>query len=338
MRKSLTILAICAAMGMTALVPSSALAIGTESGSAFPAWRLTWQSPGAGLKSVIAISKDDAWAVGINSHANGYILHWNGHRWRHAGLPAVGFIPLTVRASSATNVWVLGDYAGSFAAERWDGSRWHQITLPDGAGSGAVILNAKDAWLAEPSCQAAMCQLYHWHRSTWTEIALPPHFTLESLSGSSDTNIWAAGYLSRSAGSGPVGAYRWTGRSWVRARLPRLGQGATAEVVAVSPRNVWVVNTWIWYPRPAHWNGENWISVPRPSHALNAADPVVPYGQYGIRVGATSIWTGHRWLFGAAPGDGANAELAAIPGTSAAWMATAWFLNGALTAEILHSP
>ncbi len=338
MRQWLTILATCAAIGLTTLVPGSALASGDAPASGFPAWRLTWQSPGDGLKSVTAISKDDAWAVGINSHANGYILHWNGHRWRHAGLPAAGFIPLTVRASSATNVWVLGDYAGSFVAERWDGSQWHQITLPAGAGSGAVILSANDAWLAEPSCQAAICQLYHWHRSTWTEIALPRHFTLTSLSGSSDTNMWVAGYLSRSAGSGPVAAYRWTGRSWARALLPPLGQGATAEVVAVSPANVWVVNTWIWYPRPAHWNGGNWISVPRPPNALSAGNPVVPYGRDGLRVGATSIWTGRRWLFGAAPGDGANAEMAAIPGTLSAWMATAWFLNTVLTAEILYSP
>jgi hypothetical protein len=338
MRQRLTILATCAAIGMTALGCGSALASGDAPASRFPAWRLTWKSLGDGLKSVTAISKNDAWAVGINKHGAGYILHWTGHRWRHAGLPAAGFLPLTIRASSATNVWVLGDYAGGFTADRWDGSRWHQITLPAGAGSDAVILSANDAWLAEPSCQAAICQVYHWKGSTWTEIVLPRHFTLQSLSGFSDTSIWVAGYLSRSAGSGPVAAYRWTGRSWLRAHLPRLGIGATAEVVAVSPANVWVVNTWILYPRPAHWNGKNWSSAPRPPYALSAAGPVVPYGRHGLRVGATSIWTGHSWLFGSAPGDGANAEMTAIPGTLSAWMATAWFLPGGLTAEILHSP
>lgn len=87
MRQSLTILATCAAIGLTALVPGSALASGDAPASRFPAWRLIWQSPGDGLKSVTAISKDDAWAVGINSHANGYILHWNGHRWRPRACP-----------------------------------------------------------------------------------------------------------------------------------------------------------------------------------------------------------------------------------------------------------
>lgn len=340
--RRLTILAACAVAALTALAAGPALANGhpranSVPGAAnFPAWRLVWKGPSAGLNGLAAISANEAWAAGIKLHAQGYMLRWNGHRWRPVALPVSGFIPLSLQASSATNVWLFGDIGGS-AAFRWDGSHWHRMTLPAAGLCGPyLILSRIDIWAyGGPTCG----QLEHLHGSTWTAISLPRDFSPKSLSGSSDTNIWVAGHLDSDSGTGPIVAYRWTGRSWSRAHLAHMGQGATAEVVAVSPANVWVVNTWVWHPRPAHWNGKSWTSEPPPPSALNAGVPVVPYGRSGIRVGVMSIWTGRRWLFGAAPDNGANALLSAIPASTAAWMAGSEILpHTGLTAELLYSP
>jgi hypothetical protein len=341
--RRLPLLAACTVAALAALAPGPALADGHPGASVqaqvanFPAWRLVWKGPDSGLHGLAAISAKDAWATGINGHAQGYLLRWNGHRWRTVALPVKGFLPTALQASSATNIWLFGDIGGP-AAFRSDGSHWHRVAEPaDGLCGPYLILSRTDVWAeGGPACG----QLEHLHGSTWTAISLPGNFSLTSLSGSSDTSIWVAGHLDSRSGTGPIAAYRWTGRSWSRAHLARMGQGATAQVVAVSPANVWVVNTWVWYPRPAHWNGKTWTSEPPPPSALDAAVPVVPYGRYGIRVGATSIWTGRRWLFGAAPNDGANALLSAIPGGStAAWMAGSALLpHTGLTAELLYSP
>jgi hypothetical protein len=340
--RRLAILAASTVAVAGALAPGSALADGHPAASthsqvaSFPAWRLVWKGADSGLHGLAAISAKDAWAAGINARAQGYLLRWNGYRWRPAALPVRGFMPAALAASSATNIWLFGDIGGA-AAFRWDGSHWHRVTVPAGGLCGPyVILSRIDVWAAGgPACG----QLEHLHGSTWTAITLPGDFVLKSLSGFSDTSIWVAGHLNSGSGTGPIAAYRWTGSSWSHAHLARMGQGATAQVVAVSAANVWVVNTWVWYPRPAHWNGKTWTSVPPPPSGLDGAVPVVPYGRSGLRVGATSIWTGRRWLFGTAPDDGANALLSAIPGGTAAWMAGSALLpRTGLTAELLYSP
>jgi hypothetical protein len=71
------------------------------------------------LTGVTAISSRDAWAVGADdvggsgSNAQAIILHWNGSKWLPVALP--GATPdtatelIAVAASSASNVWAVGD-------------------------------------------------------------------------------------------------------------------------------------------------------------------------------------------------------------------------------------
>jgi hypothetical protein len=317
-------------------VPAS----GSAPGGLFPAWRVVWRGPGDGLSSLAAVSKDNAWAVGINSRARGYLLHWGGTRWRQEAMPSTALVPLVVRASSASDVWVFGAYAASGAAFRWDGSRWHQTSLPAARGGGdAAVLGPSDVWFGYPNCQSgARCPAYHWDGSSWTAIKLPRRFVLTGLSGSAPGNLWVAGFLEARAGAaqGVVAAYRWLNGSWSRARLPRIGTGGRFAIAAPASSNVWIALTWTARPLTLHWNGASWRRLPVPAQSIELGAPIAPFGRDGIRVGATALWNGRGWQFG--PPLIGGFDIATVPGTTSAWMVGAWQApRTGLTAEVRFS-
>jgi len=328
------------AIASSGLMAGSALASDAPAASEFPLWRVAWRGPGdglAGLSSVTADSKSDAWAVGIrglNAAARGYLLHWGGRRWRTRALPATGLRPLEVRASSPSDVWVFGAYQGSGAAFRWDGSRWHKTTLPIGGGGGqAAVLGPSDVWFGVPSCPT--CQVMHWNGKQWSALALPPKFVMTGLSGSGPANFWVVGILPPRSGAvrGQIAAYRWVAGSWSRVHMPKMGTTVLAGVAAVAPANVWIVNEWSKRQRPWHWNGSRWRQLPAPPAAIGPTFLFAPFGRNGIRVSAMSLWNGRRWLIGPQSFDGN--DMAAIPGTRSAWMVGAWIVSRTgLTAEV----
>jgi hypothetical protein len=286
---------------------------------------------------VAAVSKSDAWAVGIrglNAASRGYLLHWGGRRWRTKALPAAGLLPFEVRASSPSDVWVFGAYQGSGAAFRWDGSRWHQTTLAAASGGGeAAVLGPSDVWFGSPSCPT--CQIMHWNGAQWSAIALPSKFVMTGLSGSGPANFWVAGVIQTRTGArrGQIAAYRWVAGSWSRVRMPKMGTTILAGVAAVAPANVWIVNEWSMLQRPWHWNGSRWRQLPAPPVGIGATFLFAPFGRNGIRVSAMSLWNGRRWLIGPQSYDGN--DIAAVPGTSSAWMVGAWIAHRTgLTAEV----
>src|SRR5215472_16011486 len=88
-----------------------------------------------------AISGSDIWAIGNVSLNNGvaepFVRRWNGHHWTIVRLPAKysGGSVDAVAASSATNVWLFGEYDNNsfIFALRWNGSwkqlgRWPNVT------------------------------------------------------------------------------------------------------------------------------------------------------------------------------------------------------------------
>jgi hypothetical protein len=67
------------------------------------------------LGGVYVTSASDAWAVGVRTAGLkriGLLLHWNGEKWQHLTAPRVGDLDslFAVGASSATNVWAVGEY------------------------------------------------------------------------------------------------------------------------------------------------------------------------------------------------------------------------------------
>jgi hypothetical protein len=117
------------------------------------------------LTGVAAISGTSAWAVGSYvqqgvSAGLTLVEHWNGKAWKVQPSPnpggANGSQFWGVAATSATNVWAVGDIdfpngADKTLIERWKGKSWKLQTSPNpGSKSnalyGVAASSAKDAW------------------------------------------------------------------------------------------------------------------------------------------------------------------------------------------------
>lgn len=215
------------------------------------------------LSDVVAISPDDAWAVGefdspqaaIGVGPMGALTeHWNGESWSVVPNPvssASSALLLTVTAVSADDVWAVGQRqtgGDSYLplVEHFDGSKWTVLPTPAlSAGSTAGALS--------------------------------------SLTATGPDSVWAGG-LEQPKGSltqaVPV-IEHWNGTRWsvqVISMLPRfpwqqfgfgLAWGITA-IYAASPADIWAAATYQTTDQPynvpyfVHWNGHTWTTVPMP--------------------------------------------------------------------------
>jgi hypothetical protein len=97
---------------------------------------------GNGLSSVAAVTATDVWAVGdyTDSNYNRYTLieQWNGSSWSVVPSPNPG--PYGNRLSgvaavTATDVWAVGNYQGTWGSSntliaQWNGSSWSVVSSP----------------------------------------------------------------------------------------------------------------------------------------------------------------------------------------------------------------
>ncbi|HYK32446.1 MAG TPA: hypothetical protein VEV63_10815, partial [Streptosporangiaceae bacterium] len=153
------------------------------------------------------VSARDIWAVGDLSLNNGgsgtgpFVRRWNGHRWTIVRLPATyrDASVDAVAASSATNVWLFGEYDNNnyVFALRWNGSwkqmgRWPNVT---GGADSALVLGPNDVWLF------GEVGTLHYNGRRWHSYKVSVR--LLAASAISPSDIWAVGY--------PVG----TGGFWL---------------------------------------------------------------------------------------------------------------------------
>jgi hypothetical protein len=120
------------------------------------AWtRLATIDPGTDqqLNGVAAISPKNVWAVGFTNSSGWWanrtlVEHWNGSAWRWVPSPSPtsGEDELWgVWASSATDVWAVGDAGGQTLIEHWNGTSWAVVPSPNRITTGSQPLNALDA-------------------------------------------------------------------------------------------------------------------------------------------------------------------------------------------------
>ncbi|MFC5745000.1 hypothetical protein [Actinomadura rugatobispora] len=89
------------------------------------------------LTGVVALARDDAWAVGRDR-----VLRWNGRKWRKVDAPVTA--ANTVTALAPDDVWVAG---GRGELAHFDGRTWSRTPSPQPLGDTAV-------WLASASLPA----------------------------------------------------------------------------------------------------------------------------------------------------------------------------------------
>lgn len=321
-----------------------------------PSWRNVYRadlSGSAAFTDIVATGRSNAWAVGARFRRDGTWIgaiaaHWNGSRWRLASLPVHRFVPETVAASSATNVWIfgfritpVGDTTGVGVALHLVGGKWQSVPLPPDAGDTwddssalqAVIFSPGQVWLSG-GVQAApagglQTQMWQWTGSNWAETTVPGILT--SLSGSSVGNMWA-GTESTYTGKETTHAYKFVSSSWQRQNAPVLSD---AGIAVHSRSDIWIAGytakQWdrsgLSSSTVAHWNGVRWRRYT--VVAVGGDKPAAADGRGGFWAGPLLHEIRGRWyqpasvwLFGSGcEPAGFFGNMAGIPGTSAWWAA-----------------
>ena len=313
------------------------------------AWRIIYQpklARSASFTAVESTSPSDAWAVGdyesSRGAAGGFASHWNGHRWRLVPFPVSDFVPVSVAASTKTDVWVFGYLRrslkvnpGSGVALRRTSNGWRMYPLPaDHPYSWAaefsltpVVLGPDDVWLTGGyACLAPdgrNCTSAVWHLSggTWTRQILPA--AVADISGSSDVGLWAVGTTSANNDT-RARAFRWSGTTWKPVAIPWISH---PSVAAYSGRDVWLTGNASravggFDSRVAHWNGSRWTAVRLPWSGGGTAGV---NGRGGVWFGSWFYESRGAWYMARPPRLGGRScdlgtAVASVPGTTASWL------------------
>jgi hypothetical protein len=207
---------------------------------------------GTTLNGVAAVSARDVWAVGEatpTGTARTFIEHFDGHTWSAVPSPSASDrnnLLTAVAAVSASDVWAVGDFQNAqnvfrTLIEHWDGTAWHIVPSPSGAGVQAGLLSVAalshtDVWAAGDSGTGTLIE--HWNGSQWTVVPSPtpaatqfnPVFGLAPVSAH---NIWAVGQTQNATTGSPATLIEhWNGTSWSLVASPNHGSQATLAAAA----------------------------------------------------------------------------------------------------------
>jgi hypothetical protein len=323
--------AVTVALGATLLALAGVTATAaTAAPASARAWRIAYQADvdGSSFQSMVAISAKDVWAVGESNEFGNYnvpvIRRFDGKSWTDVNLPAAFSHsgPTAIAASSASDVWVFGEYAtdnGSRAhvyAIRWNGRSWsvRGRWSTDRAIESAVVLGPGNVWAFGPFGTR------HYDGTSWKISHLPYSITAATAAPSGD--IWAVGAMNPTGV--PVLA-QWSGGKWAIVPLPSLKSappGPVLDSVAVADGAVWVAG-YTEAPSGAfrtlvlRRTDGTWRRLSPPNTALDGIGDLVPDGAGGVWVSSTiglrdetvGHLTGGRWHISHLPTGGETISL-----------------------------
>jgi hypothetical protein len=296
-----------AAMGVpAAAAPTTAPSL--TNAAATSGWRAAYtvKSAAGMFNAVAATGPRNAWAVGMSWPRSGgtgpLVAHFNGSKWATETIPGTkGFELTQVEASSASNVWVVGESTPTVSLKlfHYDGAHWHTVSAP---GQGMlVVLGPKDVWLgaAGGSCNSisnpkkCTTSIWHWNGSTWTSRAIGAD--VSDLAGISDDDMWVVGYTGEKQegiGPGTLAAYRWNGKKWLKVALPAVRGEDLPDVALDASNDVWIdISVNDYAGLLLHWNGSHWQKI-----TGGYAGTVTPDGHGGAWLSNSTHWTGDAWV------------------------------------------
>lgn len=226
------------------------------------------------LTGVYAASPKDVWAVGIPGDP---FEHWNGTSWTGQGLPSG---PCTasgnqcsvtfIAGTSAHNITAVGggefDVGGDKVVSKsvafhFNGTSWSNMTIPTKVTLGPVLaFSAKNLWSVNGGAAE------HFNGSTWTKTELPvisaqPNLDMTSISGSSPSDIWAAGTAFNEGlhrNNSPI-LEHFNGTAWTNVTIPGGPMtGGLTDVLAITPTDAYFATT---LATVQHWNGTTWTML-----------------------------------------------------------------------------
>jgi hypothetical protein len=332
-----TVTLVAAALSASA-VPAQALP------AAGPGWRVfaTHHFGAArdqnGLSTVVAPGKNDAWALGGSEfYGDGVPVaeHWNGRSWRAAALPSGLTEAISAASAPAANdIWAvsgLGGYVLHYNGSAWSvARRWHPAIFEE--ITGVTALSPTDVWLFGPAGGWPGVGTWHLHGRTWTRVTTGASREVETASALSPRDIWALG----DCGGPCFHVLHYNGTAWRRVTSPALNGVQFADILALSPADVWASGTLPSSGRVAsvllHRTGTVWSRVTIPWQVITGG--LAPDGRGGVWLIATGLpggrsWAAHlsragRWHRYLLSGSSfAVSSLALVPGGSSMWGAGA---------------
>lgn len=219
------------------------------------------------LNGVAALSERDAWTVGYYAGERGIsrtlAQHWDGKEWRTVPTPNEGLRLNTltgVAMRAADDVWAVGYRLGEKneylpITMHWDGIEWGLVDAP-APGKVAnylydvTLAGATDVWAAGylyDGSGPVTPLLLRWDGEAWHQMGAPEvdssYAVLNSISATSETDVWVAGLYRQPDRSNKALVARWNGSEWSRVSSP--GNGATTNnlksIAALSPKSAWAV-------------------------------------------------------------------------------------------------
>ncbi|HEX8598887.1 MAG TPA: hypothetical protein VF952_10280 [Chloroflexia bacterium] len=165
----------------------------------------------ATLNDVLALSKDDVWAVGRYNEVNApgpLILHWDGASWQTVPAPVScsgGYELNSLAASGANDIWAVGSCYDSASdtpqhlTQHWDGTRWttHEVEGQEeipGSLLDVTLVSSNDVWaVGVAKSGRTTSHVQHWNGSSWQTVPGPPakeYPNSEELVAASASELW----------------------------------------------------------------------------------------------------------------------------------------------------
>jgi hypothetical protein len=341
--------AIALALGAAASVPASAAPVAAASGATAASFKVLNPPSPSGLPAgsaeaptgVYAASPTDVWAVGVPGGTDAF-EHWNGTRWTGQGLPAGMF---TAPGNSGGVSFITGTSASNITAVGTgdiNGTAWSNMTIPANVKLGPVLaFSATNLWSVNSNGDAE-----HFNGTTWTTTSLPivttqPQLDLTSISGSSPSDIWAAGIASNEGlhrDFSPI-LEHFNGTSWSNVSVPVSSPtGGLTDVVAISPTDAYAVTT---VGAILHWNGTTWtlLNATTQTGAAVTGSEVAALSATDVWVGSSTTldkFNGTTWTSVPVPATTrltpAGQTLASPDAAAAVGPGTVWFVGNTFTA------
>jgi len=352
------------ALGAAVSVPASAAPVAAASGAAAASFKVfNPPSPSGGpagspeaLTGLYAASPTNVWAVG--NPAGDQFEHWNGTSWTGQGLPAglataagnsasVSFITGT----SASNITAVGtgdiNTGGTIVAEsvafHFNGTAWSEMTIPANVELGPLTaFSATNLWSVNNNGDAE-----HFNGTTWTTTSLPitttlPDLDMTSISGSSPSDIWAAGTAFQEGlhrDNSPV-LEHFNGTSWSNVSVPVSSPtGGLTDVVDISPTDAYAATT---VGAILHWNGTTWtlLNATTQTGAAVTGSAVAALSPTDVWIGGLTTldnFNGTTWTSVPLPATTgltpAGQTLASPDAAAAVGPGTVWFAGNTFTAD-----
>lgn len=262
-----------------------------------------------------------------------------------------------IAATSANDVWVVGQAEQKPLIEHWDGQRWEIRFRGTQLGTLYSIsaLSSNDVWAvgvlsiqfpAGPfPALAPQPLIEHWDGHQWSLVASPKGtkmfgYGLNSVAALSVDDVWAVGYQENlSPDSTLLLVEHWDGKQWQVEPLPsNLADGVFTSIAAAGRQDVWAVGytgeagSGKSQPLIMHWDGRHWNQIPHPKEKSTGSFTPGGYlisisGSSATDFWATGVfdylvhWDGLQWRMVPLAGMGSGPARVYATSTTDLWLA-----------------